>query len=259
MSKLRSINTIIWSDPWFELLEPSAKLLFIYLVTNEKTNMLGVYEISIRKVSFETGIKQSEIERYLKEFELSRKIKYAENRVLLLNFLKHQNYNFNMIKSAIRTYNKLPLSLKNDITIIPETQEGFETLCKGFSGVRKIETEYEIETEIETEDEVEITNDIYFPIEVLKQQYLKNDRICEAFISNTKNNIKDLVHLENRLSEFVLSLQEVGRSQETFSEFTKYFRNWNKKAPPKETQTGFVKGTKEWHQEINRLGRKVQL
>lgn len=234
MSKLRSINTIIWSDPWFELLEPSAKLLFIYLVTNEKTNMLGVYEISIRKVSFETGIKQSEIERYLKEFELSKKIKYAENRVLLLNFLKHQNYNFNMMKSAIRTYKNLPLSLRNSELIIPETKEGFETLCKGFSGVRKIEDEIEIEIEIE--DEVEKANDIYLPVEVLKQQYLKNDRICEAVISNPKNNIKDLVHLENRLNEFVLSLQEVGRSQETFSEFTKYFRNWNKKAPEKDSK-----------------------
>src|SRR5690606_31905434 len=98
----------------------------------------------------------------------------------------------------------------------------------------KIEVEDETEIEIENEDEVEIANDIYFPIEVLKQQYLKNDRICEAFISNPKNNIKDLVHLENRLNEFVLSLQEVGRSQEIFSEFTKYFRNWNKKVPAKE-------------------------
>ena len=153
MSKLRSINTVIWSDPWFELLKPSAKLLFIYLVTNEKTNMLGVYEISLRKVSFETGISETDIDKFLKEFELNKKIRYAENRVLLLNFLKHQNYNFNMMKSAIRTYNELPKSLKViNLESIEESKQGFETLCKGFLGVSKYEVEDESEEEEESED-----------------------------------------------------------------------------------------------------------
>jgi len=156
MSKLRSLNTIIWSDTWFEILSPEEKLLFIYFVTNEKTNMLGVYEISVRKVSFETGIDVVKIEKYLKKFEANGKIRYASNRVLLLNFLKHQNYNFNMMKSAIRTYNSLPQELKNSKTdTYEETEEGFETLCKGFAGVRKYEYEYEVETELETEGEFE--------------------------------------------------------------------------------------------------------
>jgi hypothetical protein len=112
MSKLRSINTIIWSDTWFETLSVGQKLLFIYLITNEKTNMLGVYEVSTRKISFETGLKETEIEKYLLDFEKSNKIKYKEHRVIMLNFLKHQNYNFNMMKSAIDIYNDLPSSLK---------------------------------------------------------------------------------------------------------------------------------------------------
>ena len=154
MSKLRSINTVVWSDPWFEVLEPTAKLLFIYLVTNEKTNMLGVYEISIRKVSFETGISSKDINRHLVEFEKSNKIKYEDNRVLLLNFLKHQNYNLNMMKSAIRTYNKLPSGLKvGDMNEVEESREGFLTLCNGFLGVRKYEYEDEVEVEVEVEVE----------------------------------------------------------------------------------------------------------
>lgn len=155
MSKLRSINTVVWSDPWFEVLEPTAKLLFIYLVTNEKTNMLGVYEISIRKVSFETGISPKDIDRHLVEFEKSNKIKYEDNRVLLLNFLKHQNYNLNMMKSAIRTYNKLPFGLKVDgMSEVEESREGFLTLCNGFLGVRKYEYEYEVESKVEEKSKV---------------------------------------------------------------------------------------------------------
>lgn len=156
MSKLRSINTVIWSDTWFELLNPEAKLLFIYFVTNEKTNMLGVYEISIRKVSFETGIKEPNIIKYLNDFEKEGKIKYNHNRVLLLNFLKHQNYNFNMMKSAIRIYNELPKELKvMSINDLEETKEGFKTLCNGFGGVRKVEYEYEYELEEEDKEEDE--------------------------------------------------------------------------------------------------------
>ena len=155
MSKLRSINTKIWSDVWFELLNPEQKLLFIYLVSNEKTNMLGVYEISIRKVSFETGIDSSKIKKYLLKFENDSKIRYACDRVLLLNFLKHQNYNFNMMKSAIRTFNELPKELRGSLLDdIEETKEGFKTLCNGFLGVRKVEVEDEIEEESKIEDEI---------------------------------------------------------------------------------------------------------
>lgn len=206
MSKLRSINTVIWSDPWFEVLEPAAKLLFIYLVTNEKTNMLGVYEISVRKVSFETGITSENIERYLKEFQESSKIKYAENRVLLLNFLKHQNYNFNMMKSAIRTYNKLPKILKvSNINELEETKEGFLTLCNGFSGVRKYEVEVEDETKLELEDEIEYENEITSHTPIIKKdssedftptQFLERWKDARMYYDKKPTEIKKLLPFE---------------------------------------------------------------
>jgi len=225
MSKLRSLNTIIWSDPWFEVLEPSAKLLFIYLVTNEKTNMLGVYEISIRKVSFETGIPSIEIEKYLKEFEIALKIKYSKNRVLLLNFLKHQNYNFNMMKSAIRTYNNLPKELKSiNINNVEETKEGFSTLCKGFAGVRKIEVEDEIEKEKEIENEVEKENTLH-DIETLKNHYLSRQKVVDAVISDKRNKVKDLQDLKYKLDLHCKDLTQQGRYSEKWLEFTKYFIN----------------------------------
>lgn len=156
MSKLRSINTSIWSDTWFEDLETDQKLLFIYLITNDKTNMLGVYETSIKKISFETGITKARIEKSFVDFENVGKIKYQSNRVILLNFLKHQNYNQNMKISAVRCYNELPEELKTLGSVtLEETKQGFETLCQGFGRVRKIEVEYEYELESELECESE--------------------------------------------------------------------------------------------------------
>ena len=48
MAKLRSISTEIWADTWFEELQSDEKLLFIYLITNEKNNMLEKIEKAIK-------------------------------------------------------------------------------------------------------------------------------------------------------------------------------------------------------------------
>lgn len=113
--------------------------------------MLGVYEISIRKVSFETGVPVSDIENHLKKFESDGKIRYAENRVVMLNYLKHQKFNLNMKISAVDCYNDLPNSLKMPkISKLPKDLEGFQTLCQGFGRVRKVEVEVESEGEGET-------------------------------------------------------------------------------------------------------------
>ena len=82
------------------------------------------------------------------------------------------------------------------------------------------------------EDELDIKK--FYDIEILKDFYLNNNEICDAFISNIKNNIKDKEHLKERLSDFVQSLKEVGRLSETFKEFSTYFRNWNNSVKPKD-------------------------
>ena len=155
MGKLRSLSTSIWSDPFIEELKPSEKLLFIYLITNDKTNMLGIYEVSIRKITFDTGLKKEEVVKALKEFERLKKVKYVNNFVILVNFLKHQNFNTNMKKSAIDVYNDLPNELKDSKLTIHKgnPSEGFESLCKHYGMVRKVEVEVEVEVEEEVEEE----------------------------------------------------------------------------------------------------------
>lgn len=154
MAKLRSVSTAFWSDPFIEDLTPNEKLLFLYLVTNEKTNMLGIYESSIKKISFETGLTKSEVSNALKGFEKVSKVKYVNNFVILVNFMKHQNFNTNMKKSAIDIYNNLPNELKDSNLSISKLNpsEGFRTLLNHFGMVRKVEVELEIESEVELEE-----------------------------------------------------------------------------------------------------------
>jgi len=54
MAKQRYISTSIWDDDWFvEQLNVPEKLFYFYLLTNEHTNIAGIYKISIRKISQE--------------------------------------------------------------------------------------------------------------------------------------------------------------------------------------------------------------
>jgi len=170
MSKLRSVSTKIWSDTWFEDLTPNQKLLFIYLITNEKTNMLGIYEVSFKKISFETGIQRSEVEKAIKIFEEAGPVRYEHNHIILTKFLKHQNFNTNMKKSAIDVYNELPKELKDKgLNLSKETvTESFERLSNHLGMVRKIEVEYEYELEVEKEEEEEEEKkEVYFLDDVL--------------------------------------------------------------------------------------------
>jgi hypothetical protein len=162
MSKLRSINTAFWSDTWIERLEPEQKLLFLYLITNEKTNMLGIYESSIRKISFETGLSVDQVNKCLAVFKMYDKVKYIDNHIILLNYMKHQKYNTNMKKSAIDVYNELPIALKVKGLSVNKNNpiESFERLSKGYLMVPKVEVEVEVEDEIEDKDEVEIESEI---------------------------------------------------------------------------------------------------
>lgn len=155
MSKLRSVSTAFWSDPFIEELSPSEKLLYLYFITNEKTNMLGIYEVSIKKISFETGIPSTTVQNALEAFERVDKIKRIGNFIVLTKFLKHQNFNTNMKKSAIECYLNLPESIKNqDIKLdLNNPLEAFETLSNHYGMVRKLEDEYESETKDESKPE----------------------------------------------------------------------------------------------------------
>jgi hypothetical protein len=175
MSKLRSVSTAFWSDPFIEDLTPNEKLLYLYFITNEKTNMLGIYEVSIKKISFETGITKETVSKALEVFERLNKVKYIDNYIILTNFLKHQHFNTNMMKSAIDCYIDLPKTLKDSTLILDKNNplESFQTLSNALLMVRKVEVEYELEIEVKDEKEKEI---------FLAKNFEKNEHHLQKYI-----------------------------------------------------------------------------
>ncbi|WP_182200116.1 DnaD domain protein [Paraliobacillus salinarum] len=56
MAKFRMIQTDFWSDPKIvEEFTPEDKFFFLYLLTNPKTTQIGIYVITKKHISFDTG------------------------------------------------------------------------------------------------------------------------------------------------------------------------------------------------------------
>lgn len=120
MDARRLINTRMWSDPWFEGLDPLDKLIWVYVLTNPYNNILGIYEINERRISYETGIPIERVTEGLLKHSQSIKIgllnaSEGSNWVIIFNWLKNQSMNPNMEKAARRIFEKLPLSVKNSL------------------------------------------------------------------------------------------------------------------------------------------------
>lgn len=146
--KSRSIQTKFWYDTWIETLNMSEKLLYLYLLTNPLTNLLGIYEISLKRISDESGIAKDAVRKGLKRFEEDSRVYFINNNYIILpNFLKNQSLNTNMQRGVEKLFSLLPKSIKNNI--IDKGSESFERIRNGLG---KYEIEMEIEMESKTED-----------------------------------------------------------------------------------------------------------
>lgn len=160
--KLRSVNTRFWNDSFVEELTPTEKLLFLYLLTNPLTNLLGIYEISLKRISYDTGLTLETVRKGLERFQTARKAFYVDNFIILPNFLKNQSLNPNMKIAVSRSFSELPNHIKD--SILGNGSEGLGNGSEGFQmvtewlGKLKVKVKEEIEEETKAENESDILN-----------------------------------------------------------------------------------------------------
>jgi len=117
--KNRYINTKFWDDTYIVELDPSEKLLFLYFITNPLTNIIGVYEISLRRISFDTGFDKDMVLRILDRFTRDNKIKYQDGWIIIKNFIKNQkqsdNPNDNINKGIKNCLEEIPDDIRSTL------------------------------------------------------------------------------------------------------------------------------------------------
>jgi hypothetical protein len=110
MADFRQIHTRIWKDDWFTNLDQDAKLLFIYLFSNEQAEIGGVYELPIKYMAFESGLLQERIQYLLNQFEESKKVYYRNGWVWVVNLRKYNETGSPLVAKRIA----------KDLAILPD-------------------------------------------------------------------------------------------------------------------------------------------
>lgn len=111
--KSRLVNTHFWDDNYTSNLDPIEKLLFLYFLTNPLTNIIGIYEIEIKRIAFDTGIEKEMVLKIIERFSRDEKIYYYDNFIIIKNFVKFQNQQSEKIKSGInKLFDDLPENIK---------------------------------------------------------------------------------------------------------------------------------------------------
>ena len=88
--KTRILHTKVWKDDWYVKLSKDAKFLWLYLLTNDKINISGIYELSDREILFDTSLDTSVIESI--KTELKPKAIFCNGWVKIANVERYNKY-----------------------------------------------------------------------------------------------------------------------------------------------------------------------
>ena len=101
-----------WSDGWIRDLNALDRYLFIYLLTNGRASLTGIYELPLDLMASESGID----ERDLKQAMLGRlepKVFYKEGWVIIKNFPKYKTSNSPTLLKGIKDeFGKIPSKIR---------------------------------------------------------------------------------------------------------------------------------------------------
>ena len=202
-AKLRSVNTHFWDDDYIAELPPLEKLLFLYLLTCPSTNIAGIYELTRRLMLFHTGLTYEQIDAALARFKTDGKVIYVDNYIIMVNHLKNQNLNINMLRSRTEIINTLPVNVRKAFESLPKTSEAFESLPQPFVQYKE---EYKEELKEELKEEEKGKNRAarakVFWDDVLQKQYLEQyseamlRAFCTYWCEPTRNGKKLRFELE---------------------------------------------------------------
>lgn len=105
MNGYKQIKMNFWQNDYITGLTPVERYFYMYLITNTMTTQCGIYKFNIKLAELETGYSHEIIEKHLKSFEESGKIKISKTskEIMIVNWFKH---NFKGSKKYIADINK---------------------------------------------------------------------------------------------------------------------------------------------------------
>ena len=198
MAKQRMINTKIWDDSYFSELKPTEKLLFIYLITNSLTNISWIYEIQLKRITFDTWLNISDLKKILDKLKDDSKIFFYKDYIMIKNFIKNQNINPSVRKWIVRELSEIPKDIlnvfywlnKENLSGYIESVDSLSTDCiepgllnltkPNLTKLNREELKIELEKFIKFwnsnfKEDRTVTPDLMTAYEILRSKYTKED------------------------------------------------------------------------------------
>ena len=205
------VDALIWSDDKYRSLSVDGKLLFIYVLTCNHRNMLGLYHLPVPYGAYDLDWDIKRFDKGLHELLDKGLVNYNFNTniILIPNFLKYNPLeNQNQVKGALKAISTIPTN-GLDVDLIstlkafnkPFVKPLIELLNKRLG--KQEEVKEEVEVEVKEEVEVDIPEE-----EPLSKYQVIIDTWNELQLAQIKSiNSNRLKMVQARVKEF--SIDEI--------------------------------------------------
>ncbi|TNO60855.1 hypothetical protein [Bacillus cereus] len=129
MAKYRHVQTSFWSDAKVsEEMTPEDKYFYLYLMTNEHTNQIGVYQITRKQMAFELGYSIESAKALLDRFINHHDLVVYNEETRELCILNWGKYNLNKGGKPIEDCIKKELKSIKDLSLVRLVLERTENI-----------------------------------------------------------------------------------------------------------------------------------
>ena len=203
MAVYRQVSINFWQDAFVLSLTPEEKYFYLYLMTNSKSSLSGIYELPYKIIEIETGYNRETVEKLITKFEKYGKIAYSRenSEIMLLNWIKHNK------PSSPKTLARVKKELEEIKT--KEFVDMYVQLVKNLYGIDveieyrysmdrvSIEYPYSMDTETQKEKEKEYKYKKEYKKE--KKKIEKEKEKSDDFLSSVEDPpFKSIVAMFNR-------------------------------------------------------------
>ncbi|PGB25360.1 hypothetical protein COM06_17600 [Bacillus toyonensis] len=227
MAKYRHVQTSFWSDARVsEEMTPEDKYFYLYLMTNEHTKQIGVYQITRKQIAFELGYSIETVKALLERFVSYHKlVMYNEEtrEICLVNWGK---YNLNKGGKPIEDCIKKELKSIKDLSLVKMVLEKTENT----SLVNKVsvyagldDTSHDTST-IRGQKEKEKEKEKKTSCQKFSTSDLENAKLLFELMLQNNPSAKE-PNLEKWANDFRLMREKDNRTDEAI----KYLINWTQK------------------------------
>ena len=92
MMKTRIIQTRYWDDSFINESNYLTRYVYLYLLTSQCINICGIFQLTINKILFETGITRQQFLIAQKELSVAKKVLFIDGWVYIVNARKNNKY-----------------------------------------------------------------------------------------------------------------------------------------------------------------------